>query len=244
MKKRAMISTVASVMLAGAMCVGFAACGKGETDVRKEIDALTGEEVTEEIWNAALNAESELYNNFVIDVVQTHHDEYGTEIYSYHFIHADSQCRGWVIWDISAMANKDDSCYDYTKENCSEKVGDYKYKNEIYYNSLTDEFLQNVQGKWGNGERDGAFDSGVAYLGIMTEAISYSGNFADYTYNTEKKGYVLTTSEEGNEILVVAKFADGKLKSLQHKMTADEGFSEYLYYLTCGGQNVTRPKVG
>ena len=55
MKKRAVISTAASIMLAGAMCFGFAACGEGETDVRKKIDALRGEEVTEEVWNAVWN---------------------------------------------------------------------------------------------------------------------------------------------------------------------------------------------
>ena len=85
MKKRRIVTSAASVLLAGVMCVGFAACGDEDVDVGKKIDALTGEKVTEEVWNSALNIDSAVYNNFALDVVWTDiYEEEGTKIEAQH----------------------------------------------------------------------------------------------------------------------------------------------------------------
>lgn len=251
MKTKTALSAITSLMLASAMCMGFVSCGAEEEDgdVRAKIDALTGEEVTEEVWNAALYSETDIFNNvcnnFAIDFVETYNNEDGTETTTSHCIHVDSQCYTRAIMDYSALSGKSPK-EKYVEEN-AEKVGERIYKNESYFDSTTEEYLVTVNGQWGEGHGDGAFDLGLAYLTNMTGIVcSERGlKYSDYSYNEEQNGYVYTaTNDYGSDTLVV-KFAEGKLKSVQytHRNT-DESNIEYLYYITYGGQSVTRPEVG
>ncbi len=127
MKKRAVISTAASIMLAGAMCFGFAACGEGETDIGNKIDALRGEEVTEEVWNAVWNKESDAYGNFKVNYVYTldeREDGGGSFTTTVQSIHAD---------------NKDYMSLSIDSEMGNEETGYY------YYDSVIGEYLEKIK---------------------------------------------------------------------------------------------------
>ena len=243
MKKREVISTAASIMLAGAMCFGFAACGEGGTDVGKKIDALTGEEVTEEVWNAVWNKESDAYGNFKVDYVYTldeREDGGGSFTTTVQSIHAD---------------NKDYMSLSIDSEMGNEETGYY------YYDSVIGEYLEKnkmTDDKWVVGTE--VSDYVLAFYWIDS-CISDSGTYSDFTYSTEEKGYTLTKREGDStieEIKLVVKFAEGKLKAVKCYFTLIEleyneddeivgekeiSYAEELFYITYGGQSVTRPEV-
>ncbi len=259
MKKRSIVTSAASVLLAGVMCVGFAACGDEDVDVGKKIDALTGEKVTEEVWNSALNIDSAVYNNFALDVVWTDiYEEEGTKIEAQHWAYAERECYGWVSLDYTAMSEDEKSRIEGIMEadlvegeiGYSVKLGAYKWKTEVYFDGVDglsyENCFGNNKGKW---KRYDLWDSDVpafGYLGGMTGIVSVA-HYAEYTYSEEKKGYVYAfTDERGDETEVVAKFAEGKLVSVEYHVTANEYgiIGQQIYYITYGGQSVKRPNVG
>ena len=186
MKKRAVISTAASIMLAGAMCFGFAACGEGETDVRKKIDALRGEEVTEEVWNAVWNKESDAYRNYKIDFVQTtierEHDDSGYTT-AIQYIHAD---------------NKDYTSFDYVPIIGNSPVGNV-VTSYHYYDSAIGEYLEKSEetgNEWVVGTE--VVEDMLAFYLIdyfASTVIPDLGGYSDFTYSTEEKGYILANCE-------------------------------------------------
>ncbi len=246
MKQRAVISTAASIMLAGAMCFGFAACGEGETDVGKKIDALTGEEVTEEVWNAAWNKESDAYGNFKVNYVYTldeREDGGGSFTTTAQSIHAD---------------NKDYMSLSIDSEMGNEETGYY------YYDSVIGEYLEKnkmTDDKWVVGTEVSDYVLAFYWIDSCASIISDSGTYSDFIYSTEEKGYTLTKREGDStidEIKLVVKFAEGKLKAIKHYYTRIEleynedneivgekeiSYAESLFYFTYGGQSVTRPEV-
>lgn len=258
MKKRSIVTSAASVLLAGVMCVGFAACGDGDVDVGKKIDALTGEKVTEEVWNSALNMDSAVYNNFAIDVVWTDIDEEeGTGILTQHWAYAEKECYGWVIDDYTAMSEDKKSWIEGIMEadlvegeiGYSVKLGAYKWKTEWYFGGVEgtsyDDCLGNSKGKWKQYEYE-TFVGAFVCLDSMT-GIGSVAHYAEYTYNEEKKGYAYAfTDERGDETEVVVKFAEGKLVSVEYHFTVNEEgiIGQQIYYITYGGQSVKRPNVG
>lgn len=247
MKQRAVISTVASIMLAGAMCFGFAACGEGETDVGKKIDALTGEEVTEEVWNAAWNKESDAYGNFKVDYVYTLDErEDGDSGYTtaIQYIHADNK--------------------DYTSLSIDSEMGNEETGYYYYYDSAIGEYLEKSEetgNKWVIGTEVSDDVLACYLIDHFASKISDSGTYSDFTYSTEEKGYTLTKREGDStieEIKLVVKFAEGKLKAVKCYFTLIEleyneddeivgekeiSYAEELFYITYGGQSVTRPEV-
>lgn len=251
MKQRAVISTVASIMLAGAMCFGFAACGERETDVGKKIDALTGEEVTEEVWNAAWNKESDAYGNFKVDYVHTmdeREDGDSGYITAIQYIHAD---------------NKDYTSFDYVPIIGNSPVGNV-VSSYHYYDSAIGEYLEKSEetgNEWVVGTEVSDDVLACYLIDHFASMISDSGTYSDFTYSTEEKGYTLTKREGDStigEIKLVVKFAEGKLKAVKCYFTLIEleyneddeivgekeiSYAEELFYITYGGQSVTRPEV-
>lgn len=255
MKKREVISTAASIMLAGAMCFGFAACGEGETDVRKKIDALRGEEVTEEVWNAVWNKESDAYRNYKIDFVQTtierEHDDSGYTT-AIQYIHAD---------------NKDYTSFDYVPIIGNSPVGNV-VSSYHYYDSAIGEYLEKSEetgNEWVVGTE--VVEDMLAFYLIdyfASTVIPDLGGYSDFTYSTEEKGYILAKEEKNEyedyifEQKLIVKFAEGKLKAIKYYQTMIEPeyneeyeiigekediANEWLLYITYGGQSVTRPEV-
>lgn len=62
MKKKTTALAVASLLLAGAMCMSFASCGDGE----ETAESMTGEEVTKAQWEAAFGEEN--FKNVKIEI--------------------------------------------------------------------------------------------------------------------------------------------------------------------------------
>ena len=223
MKKVAMVA--ASALLAGVMCIGFAACGSSAKDV-------VGEEVTKEQWAEALKIENFENFKFVSEgtTETTIDDETGKETEKVTLIVAD----GKEYYKAEASAEGETETVEYYWDG----------ENQVGYEKDED-------GKWVEAEYGHSFASvatGYTMLASSYEAFEYSKDDKGYVIKEE---YVEQFGEMGKMGLVV-KIKDGKLAALCLSFETEqsafgittkiktEGGAVYTY----GGQSVTLPTVG
>ena len=255
MKKKAIISTAASLALAGVMCVGLVACGGGAGAAK----SVKGAEITEEAWNAAFSGDTfaETYANFKLEVViQTKasmsaggKSQKATMTVSTTYVYAEQ--KSYVKATTKASASGDISKEE--KEALKALQGTVEY----YVDESGDDtvfYAKDDDGKWTIDTSDEYDSATETLMELVTEELT-SLNFAEYEYSTEYKGYVLkeTPSETpGGMPTIVLKFdSEGKLKAVYAEYVRDisgEGASQKTevtmsYVMTYGGQSVTLPTV-
>ena len=242
MKKRAIVSTLASIALAGVMCVGFAACG-GDT-----AESIKGEEVDQATWDAAFENE-ELYKNFkletegdmVMEMTLAEKTIKVTAEQSGECIYADAKTYAIVKAKTSVSGDLPDEMKDYYKDGSEEM--------EYYVDESGEEikYVAKVDGKWANiTENTNRYNSALEALENVLDNVVGSGEYEDYEYSAEHNGYVAKEAREGE--LVVIKFKDGKLKAIYTKETEESASAKTTftmsYVITYEGQSVTVPAVG
>lgn len=225
MKKKAIISTVASVVLAGAMCVGFAACGENA-------ESYVSQRVDKEAFVAAF-AETNFGNvqfEGTLAVETGEGDSFGKSSAEIKFVidgnkehmKATTKYEGIMI----AAAGKETA------------------EDEVYYSvgesgSEVTVYAKNEAGVWA-----------IASAGYQTyqpteflsDLLLGEEDYELFAFNEEKKGYYY---EEGDESVLV-KFKDGKLYSYKATQKISQGAATMTknFVFTFGGQSVTLPSLG
>ena len=236
MKKRAVVATMASLALAGVMCVGFAACG-GES-----AKSIKGEEVTAEQWDAAFENE-ELYQNFKLEIenetvitmgdIKVTIDATGELLYADQKTYTTQKAKTSVKGDLPAGAGYSDGTVE--SEYYVDETGE------------TTKYIEKKDGAWAYVEQGSGMDHYTSAMEELEFLIDQAGSldFEDYEYSTEHNGYVEKDAEEGD--LIVIKFKDGKLKAMYVEQSGTEGPASMSmtgsYVITYGGQSVTLPTV-
>lgn len=259
MKKRAIVSTLASLALAGAMCVGFAACG----DNGLEAASIKGEEVGEEVFEKAFGFEdNDNYKNvkFVIER-KTVFDADGSSSEFYTkttAVYADSI--QYVLTETKVVAKGIDSEEDledfeeYLKEEDYEaklaevkdgkKVNfEYEKEEEYYIDSEGNGYVKDEDGKWTEAD---SYLRTVEQIFLGQLGIN-STKFGDYKYNGDVKGYV----RNGDTANSVLKYKEDKLKAVSHEVESSGSVNgikasstmSFSAVATYGGQSLALPTV-
>lgn len=230
MKKRAVISTIASIALAGAMCAGLAACGE-------TAESIKGEEVTAEQWAAALGEES--LKNFKVDFDVSNVAEYekfsyeGTQKMSVKFVNGNQ----YITMEVNGKVKGDipDDMKEYFKE--------MEIKLDYYYDGENAKFIDEADGKWTYVTASSTAPYAECYE--ILEMLIDSDEYEDYEYSADKKGYVLKGAEADQSPVI--KFKDGKLKAVYAVNTGEQDGTKYTMTISAifafGGQEVTLPTV-
>ena len=242
MKKRAVISAVAGIALAGVMCVSFAACGGGGADAK----SVKGEEVTKEVWDAAFDYTKfeETYANFKLEEsVESVVDAMGiykvtsTGDTTYTFADKLTYVKGKAKTKISG---------DVPSE-VKKLLGDGTVEYE-YYADKDGKFIEKKDGEWKEVNTSSSLELEYSYTTATDKLMSMvyrlpSMDFEDYEFSAENKGYVAKEADEGE--FYVLKFVDNKLAAVYVEITFEgmTGKTEltYNYVMTYGGQSVTLP---
>lgn len=248
MKKRTTVSAVASFLLAGVMCVGFAACGE------ETAESVEGEEVTKEVFDAALDFSSDSFKNVKLDAESMNTqegDDYLITATANGIVVLDgdkeySAIQGTVTTDGNVPAGMtlsgdiDIECY-----------YDYSNNEAFVKSSLTG-------GKWsaicGSSMRssDGSVDVPPSQGMDMTMTaktlfqLVKGAKYEESEYSEDLKGYVWKNESMG--ITVVIKIKEEKLKAFSYELKQESSYSKNhvkeSIVFTYGGQSVTRPDVG
>lgn len=245
MKKRAVLTAVASLALAGAMCFAFAACGETES-VEEKIEKIKGEEVTEEVWNSVFGLDvysdeiygilSEMYPNFKIECRDNAGGAGGPETKREIVFSDGKSYMKEVVTFPESMEMPDDF-----GEVPYDKTGEREWTAEAYFDHAEKATYIRQNGKWSVVTSEGG-DGAIEWLVTMIAFGKYGGDFSSYRYDSESKEYI--SEKEG--MLSTVKFADGKLRSVVCEMKKQEdGNSVFeMFFLTYGGQSVKFPAVG
>ena len=245
MKKRAIVSVVASLALAGVMCVGLAACGGANAK------SIKGEEVTKEVWDAAFDFDNEVYQNFKLEIKEDAKSEMefmgikakgsGTEtktyIYAEGLTYAKEKqkmtVKGSVPDDMKALLSEEQ--IKQLEEQLNQKIDEEKE----YYVDETDgaaKYIQKVDGAWKNVSSVGK----SAMAALKSECAQLpSKSFDQYTYDAAQKGYVA----EASGVTYVVKFKGDKLVAVYATSNVLGTSSTYNLVLSYGGQSVKLPAV-
>lgn len=240
-----MFSVVASLALAGVMCVGLAACGGANAK------SIKGEEVTKEVWDAAFDFDNEVYQNFKLEIKEDAKGEMnlmgitakmnGTETKTY--IYAEgltyakekqkATVKGSIPDDMKGLLTEEQ--IKQAEEQLNQKIDEEK---EYYVDTTGDttKYVQKVDGAWKNVSSAGK--SAIGALKSECEQLP-STAFDKYTYDAGQKGYVA----EASGVTYVVKFKGDKLVAVYVTSNLLGTSSTYNLVLTYGGQSVKLPEV-
>ena len=229
MKKRAVFSTVASIALAGAMCVGFAACG-GET-----AESIKGEEVDKATWDAAFSEDS--IGNVKAEMEITSVNTY--ETFSYE---AEQKIVASFVGENQYIKLEGSG---KVKGDLPAEMQGHLVENEIkldyYYDGENSEYIDEVDGNWAYVTAS-AETPYIDALELVADMIPLT-DYEEYEYSADKNGYVLKEEEQSP----VIKFKDGKLKAVYLVNTREQGSVKNMMTIsaifTFSGQEVTLPTV-
>ena len=231
MKKRALISAVAGIALAGVLAVGFAACGGVNAK------SVKGEEVNEETWTKALTITE--YDNFKVAASDEYEMKYGDAT-----VKISANYTITVVGDNQYVKGKTKTT---VKGDVPKEMGEYKSETvsvEYYINK--------------DGERIAKKDGNWAKITDATELMKYGVNknyivnyvdsafFTSYEFKADQKGYVLKDDEK--DCLHIVKIKDGKFAAAYVEEKEDNGIlGSYSrignVVVTHGGQKLTLPTV-
>ena len=229
MKKMRMITTIASLALAGVLCAGFAACGSPATAEKME-----GERVTEQQWRDAFT--ETVFENFKIEHVIEDPDE-----------------RTTITVTLQGRKAEENIRYNARKyfETKSKNVPFAKAKTKEYFEQLGDIEGENLYLK--NGD-DPFYE--VTYTDYETEFPVYreradylalANQYAEFEYYEEAKGYARKEYVEirgSFDEIYIYKFKEGKLAGIWYK-AENGGYSRTESSLfTYGGQKVETVTIG
>ncbi len=243
MKKR-FATTLASVLLASVMCVGFAACGDDSAggDPAKEAENLVGEEVNKATWDAALS--EEVFQNVKLECEMIEksngagYEYIGKEVYTYIYVNQKSYINLTFTENVSGIVPDGMDIQEETKlvEGYIDRTQD------------PEKVIIKSGGQWKSGSSmPNAWDYNdravVEDVLKCTDYVSQTLNgmpslsYEDFTYSAEKKGYVGNIYSE-----IIIKFKDGKVKAVK-SLTIDGSEMQVAMLFTFGGQIVTLPEI-
>ncbi len=233
MKKRAVISAVASIALAGVLAVGFAACKESAKDIK-------GEQVDKAAWDTAMDFSK--YDNYKVEYVNEGEGKIAVD-------GKEATIKNTTTITIVVEGDKQ-----YIKQVETMKVeGDvpedekeyYKDKDETteYYISGTDIIAQK-DGKWTKITDPTELRKYSTNAG-MIKWILPSTDYDKYEYKEDQKGYAYKEASEGS--VKVVKIVDGKFKAYYEEDKIDgsgmTGTSTESILVTHGDQKVEVPAV-
>lgn len=255
MKKKALISAIAGIALAGVLCAGFAACNGGP-DAAKD---LKGQTIKKEVWDAALQEDA--FANFKLEFETSNVNE---KIQAANTLTATRLSKATYVYSAQKTYVKGTNSIKYTgvPEDEKENYEDYSLAIEYYLDESGEEeygkCVAKEDGKWTSveltKENHNQYASAKGAADLFINSMLPSKNFEDYEYSEEHKGYVVKDANEGE--LFVVKFKNGKLRAIYVESTSENSYgqdeSQYTrkttdvasYLFTFGGQKVTLPKVG
>lgn len=228
------VCAAAAMVLAGAMCLGFAACGT------ENAEDMKSEQVTAEVWAAALSEEA--FTNYKLDVnmeyiVKKDGAETAKTVQTYLITVADGNAYGKITYVYSGNDIREDDdgnpVTEETEENYEEttNTGNFRYEKD-------------EAGKWSKEET-----SHVYLSTIVLNYCALKNEYDKFEYNEEKQGY--TVKSEFQEDLgfsgIVMKFKGGKLvaviQSDERESSNNVRVSTGSFVITYGGQKVTLPTI-
>ena len=260
MNKKKVLTPAISLVLAGVMCVGFAACGDGEAEktpseiaqnfVSEKIDEATWNEVFKGAEKGADGLMLNSFNNVKMEVEFIRKKE--TEAYkavaetTATLIYANCMEYVKITEKMTITGELPDEYKEYNqaREKEYEYYITYTYDEEEVAFNLNSVIMQK-NGKWVHADYyDIPYDwplltSISDSLGMIGEL---SALYSEFEYSEEEKGYIFTGS---NSIPYILKFKDNKLKTVYvgAEEVGDALDMFYYFVFTYGGQSVTLPEV-
>ncbi len=224
MKKQ--LAKMLAVALAGAMCLGIAACGEDEEKAPEELSAeeIVGVEVTAEQWKAAVEQFSENDEKCTAIILM----EQVYEVTDYPSPDAEGgKISGKASYNGEALAIKNGS-KEYMKSE-TKISGDEAVKNNVLKGMGEEVFEQYIErtadSNFDYQQEDGKWKK----RSISSNKVGFSvsvGHFFDYyafedaTFSAEEKGYVIDEGSTGPHTIL--KFNDqGKLVAVIQSQTSE-----------------------
>ncbi len=220
MKTKRLFTTVLSVAASCAVAVGLAACGDDTTtppadpgNTPETAQGITGDQVTQTVWDQALSADS--LKMFTAEVTVETTDTFaenqtGTTKYEYtvEYSKEGSEDGGWK----TTMYFKGKETYTGAAvvDDVAEKQIKYYWVHDDRANAEAPElfYYQTTSGIWTKTDNSENVDLGSTEE--WRDSLDLTGfAYSDYQYNAESKGYV--TSADGTTNVV--KIKDGKLRA-------------------------------
>ena len=185
MKKRQFFAAITVMMLALVMVFSFVACNGGNDDDPANIK---GEEVTAEQWVKAFDF-SDVTNVTTTSVTSGKDDG------------VDFKSTSLMEYDGDKMHYK--RTYEYTDEDGEKQENVYEYYMLKEDNKVYEYEYDEYEKQWNRDEiqYDGNWNIG---------SFPFANDFAKFTYDKSKKGYVATYDYDGESVAVLIKIKDGK----------------------------------
>lgn len=233
MKKRAVISTAIGALLAGAACLGFAACNDDTAESVKSV------EVDEETWNAAFG--ETLFEDYKIELETVETEK--TEQFVYvRKTTVTAKIKGGLQYIETVRNNALDGEVPEAQKDYY-PVGEVSYEYYVDYSNRV--IVAERDGEWVSVTPDRETAGRYVPVQYMIEILFGDAEYGHYEYSEEHKGYVAKDADEGNA--VVYKFRDGKLRAVLMSVTTETEKEEikasYSALFSFGGQEVTLPAL-
>ena len=245
MKKKLFVG-IAAATLAAAMCVSFAACGAGGGGKAK---GIKGYEVTEEQWNAAIEALQKDDAVFTID--------YYTEV----SVNASGGGQKGSTKTTSTYTVIKNDGKEYVKSVDTVEYGgamvteqtpkkteeiDIMYAEREGTGTLYTVYDDTEDGGWDKSENENS----IIPLSIIFDWVE-SYTYSDYKYSAEDKGYILSTTGEDEDPFVIKFDKDGRLSAVYygHEEKVETPVSKatttatYSVVITYTAKEITIPTV-
>lgn len=231
MKKKTTALAVASLLLAGAMCMSFASCGDGE----ETAESMTGEEVTKAQWEAAFGEEN--FKNVKIEICILEETDEGKTKNEQEIVVQDGKTYFKLVYNIERGGDSAEELPSFE----GEKTEEYTSAGTLY---------RKVNDAWMT--EDGV--GGSVAIGHIQEILERKELYDDWIYDADKKGYVQNPEKEHSPEdftygKIVFKFKDGKLAAIWGAYEEEYEEGKYVHYslselYAYGGQSVTLPEIG
>lgn len=236
-KRRFLAAGLALTMMA---CIGFAACGENEGT--GEAESVEGDsDVSEEVWNTALDTEGELWKNYKVEGEFTIDVGMNAKMaWAYTRTVADGKTH--LLLELKYT----DEVRDVFLEN-SPSAGKY----ELFYETQNEDERFIKQGETWVSEKEfkgGSFEEAFGmWMYSHDLAMHLREGYSDFVYDEKSKGYLLDygADEEFTRNYYIFKIKEGKLAAIIYDAASGKGEYKCTYYLsdvyTFGGQTVESP---
>ena len=222
---------IATVAMAGIMCIGFAACG-GESGAK----SIKGEEVTENQWVAALNILLDDKEKFTVNYSYTQSIDYTHKTMVHKTEWSAKTTEIATLTKNGALESSigtQEISLSGDKIAAEQIIGKAKKTDiEDYSEKISDKIYKYEKGKDDKWKRE-VTNVSVVYdeFGFMISDIKNEYNA--FVYSVEHKGYISKYYEEDDDLIIVYKFNGGKLAAIYtYAETVDLTDSAQEYELT------------
>jgi hypothetical protein len=244
MKRSGITAGIAAVATIG-LCFTMTGCGQTADSVVS--DEVTTAEATQALSESNFN-NCKLDGNFVVDMKYPDLTA-GT-------VGATKSYNVTVKMSVVVVDTLMYMDYQLSGNGLEELGQDIKTSYSLYLNSSTNEvYEQNDAGQWVvttySASDLESLESILGATGIEGGSISglipTDGDFANFKYDSDKKGYVYDYTNDGANIEEIIKFKDSKLAAIittmSYSSSVYEGSVKLDMLITYGGQSITLPTV-